>query len=199
MKSERLEILKEHRATLKDILPEFAGKHIRVGFLHGSGFVYCNMVTEDTVKEIRKEQDEILSEMGKIVVLLSNDLKRMWQIGLAGYITKEVNRERKAYQFKTAGRGREFIPSSADEIETKYRKKIDYMEKYIERWGYLTSKRDFILGAQYLTSYPSIDPEALGTYIIILDGDIQGKYWNEKEYLTRFVDMGKEDDTDGMD
>ena len=187
-KEKRLEDLKAGGATCADVLPEFIVKHVRIGFLRGSGFVYCNIVDDNTVAMIRKEQESILSEMTKQATLVRNDIVYLKRIGLAGYITKEVNRERKAYENKTFGHGRGFIPSSAEQIEKKYLKRLDYQQRYMEMYEQLVKAKDFILGAKYLTSYASVDVEAPDTVIIILEGSVKGRYWMEKEYLSGIVE-----------
>ena len=106
-----------------------------------------------------------------------------------------MNRERKAYQSKTFGcvQRRGFIPSSAEQIEKKYLKRLDYQQRYMEMYEQLVKAKDFILGAKYLTSYASVDVEEPDTVIIILEGSVKGRYWMEKEYLSGMVESESEE------
>ena len=158
--------------TCRELLPEWYGYHIRVGFAKGSGFVYCKMCDENTEQELAEVEEKLRADAVRNLAAAEAKLKWLEGMGLQGYIQKKLP------------------PSQWDDIEKRLRvgELYDNMVRTYERsvriYSELQRQQDMILGARFLECYPSIDPEAPNTLIVILDGDIGGRYWSEKEYMT---------------
>lgn len=158
--------------TCRELLPEWYGYHIRVGFAKGSGFVYCKMCDENTEQELEEVEERMRQDAIKTGKAASAKLNWLLSIGLQGYIEKKLPPSQWYDSVRRL------------QVGEAYQSMLDSYERSVSACKALRDRRDMILGARFLECYPSIDPEAPNTLIVILDGDIGGKYWTEQEYLT---------------
>ena len=175
--------------TMRKLLPDLYGRHIRIGYSKGTSFVFMNVVNEQTEDELAMVAYWLQRDAIKQIENAKSKLKVLKQIGLEGWLAK---------QFKEPARlSMERRMNSAE----NYFVLIKSCERTIEKNRHNAKRQGIILDDRVVDIYPSIDPETEGHLIIILDGDINGKYWIEKEYLAGHVplDDGKEEEDDGTD
>lgn len=174
--------------TCREMLPQWYGKHIKIGFNKGSSFVFCNVCNEGTEQELERVEDKIRKEMLRNIETATSKLKTLQTIGVEGFIIKMY--------------GRDYFPPPHKRVQAAeaYYAQMRSAERGIKKYTELSKGdgRGMILEARYLESYPSTDPTLPDTLIVILEGDINGKYWFEEEYLTGHVaqDDRRESDED---
>lgn len=171
--------------TCREMLPEWYGHHIRIGFSKGSGFVFCNVCNEQTEQELQAVEDKMRGEMLRNLEAATSKLKALKAMGMEGFIER-------AY-------GKNYFPPPHKRVRAgeEYYAQIRTCERGIKKYMELSKDTNHrILDATYLECYPSIDPEAENTLIVMLEGDINGRYWLESEYLAGHVplDDGKEEE-----
>lgn len=159
--------------SCREVLPEFFGRHLRLGFVDGTGFIWCNLCGKDTEAEIRHEQNVIREQL---TTSLNNSKMKLETLKSNGYGSYKYKIEKNHPHIK-----RDLIPK-------RWRSLLESMGKTIKRTqiklDLVTEDKDFILNAKVVRTFLSEDPEEYpGTTIILLDGDFDGKYWNESEYL----------------
>ena len=195
--NKRLRELAASKATLREVLPEFEGYHIRIGYTNGSGFVFCGHCVEGIVSEIEAEQEFIRSEANRIMKDTMGDYNFLDRIGLEGFCNREVEKSWKEFKARLVGRvfKPEYKMPDRAAMVSKYEKRMNVYKKAIEKYTWCLEHPNMILDATFVETYPSIDPEEPDTVIILVDGKLSGKYWNEKEYKNRY-EGGEEDEQD---
>lgn len=179
------------------MLQEFNGCHIRIGYTKGSGFVYCGHCGVWTAAEILAEQEVLTAEANRIMKDALTEFNFLERIGVEGFCHKEVERSWKEYRARMAGRvfKLQYKPPERATMVGKYEKRMNVYKKAIDKYTWCLEHPNMILDATFVETYPSIDSEEPDTVIILVDGKLSGKYWNEKEYKNRY-EGGEEDETD---
>ena len=159
--------------TCRDILKELYGRHVRIGFKNGTSFMYCNKVTDSTEAEIKAEQNKFVEK-----VRTSNENAK---IDIANFESAGLEK----FSYKMKKNGRRF---SSKDLKERYNnllnQKKNYIKKTEDRLIFITKIcPDFILDCEVVEGFMSTDPEEPETVIILLNGDFDGDYWNEEEYL----------------
>ena len=178
------------------MLQEFSGRHIRIGYTNGSGFVYCGHCGVWTAAEILAEQEVLTAEANRIMKDALTEFNFLERIGVEGFCHKEVERSWKEYRARMAGRvfKLQYKPPDRATMVGKYEKKLQVCKRAIDKYTWCVEHPNMILEAVFVSAYQSIDPEEPDTIIILLEGDINGKYWNEKEYKNRYTYEEKEEE-----
>ena len=155
--------------TLREILPEYMGQHVRIGFNKGSGFIFCKKVSEYTEQEIDNLQKGFLAYAQVQLQLSAKDYK--WMCGITE--DEYVITAKKHHSVKSEKSLRRYY---------KYKKKS--LQNTISKLSKLIRKTDIYLSSKFLKSYKSDDPtDPNDVTIILLEGNIKGDYWDEYEYI----------------
>lgn len=156
------------RKSLREVLPEYEGKHVKIGFNHGNGFIFCNYVTDKTEEELRIAQELFYDKSKDYLRDLKTNYELLKDLGEAAYVSKVR---------KT------FPKRKPDRILDEYKNRLRTARNSIAKYTELLKSNDLYLGATFVEAYESIDPMSEGAIIILLEGWIQGDYWFEEEYL----------------
>lgn len=167
--------------TLREYLPELLGRDIRIGFDHGSAFVYIGPVTNDTEAELLRIQSEIRAQIVRSGKDAAAEHAKLMVMGCDAWVQAERDKAKKRYD-ACRTHMRPWKEPDLDELARKYTEKLGYLERTIDRGHRYDTTPQFMMNAKVTEQYPSIDPECRGVTILLLDGDVRGGYWTENEY-----------------
>lgn len=171
--------------TVREEIQKHMGNHIKLGF--GSGFVYCDVVTENTEAEIIEWEGYYLGNLEKSLAGLLKKYEEVKRLGVEAWIENEIIMMQSK---KDADARIEAIEYDKDVVintfnEAKERRRL---RNYAEALpGKITSKRSEIrnfqpfLGREVKEVYKSIVIEDC-TIIIGKGKTVNGAFWDNDEY-----------------
>lgn len=160
--------------NMREVLPNYVGKHVKIGFNKGSGFIFCGLVDEDILDEITDlqnvyyEKNQIYYDRSKI------NLKWLENMGEELYVVKKLEYNKKYMRTR-----------NEKHIRREYKRRMTSLKNTCEKLEKNLNTPDIYLNSKFVKEYNSDDPTCKGTVIIIFDGDVSGDYWFEEEYYGR--------------
>ena len=171
--------------TVREVLKEYKGKAIKLG--GATGFIFCSVVDDDTIKVIREASRKELKSYRQVLKDAenrSNNFGSRWKTRTANAIKiyKADVREGSAPRYKSVADLR------AKHVELQRREK---KRNASEIPTYAEKIKNFkpILDRKVKEIYPSMvnDDET----IIIFEGDTTGMFWDREEYESKKLGTNK--------
>lgn len=171
--------------TVREVLKEYKGKAIKLG--GATGFIFCSVVDDDTIKVIREASRKELKSYRQVLKDAenrSNNFKARWNTRTANAI--------KVYNANVRDGFKPQYTSIADlrakHVELQRREKKRNASE-IPIYGDKIKNFKPILDRKVKEIYPSMvnDDET----IIIFEGDTTGMFWDREEYESKKLGVNK--------
>ena len=167
------------RQPLKNCLKDYKGKCVKIHAEQGSNFVYCDKVSSKTEKELIDISVNYLAWLKRKLTKAQYTLKNIDLI----YDNKISKQKEKA---KVSVRIRKKLNDYIAKMEKKKAKQLVLLPTVIMSLRKQVSLYTPLTERNVVDIYPSISPDEMeNTYIIVIRGHEQGKYWTIKEYQDR--------------
>ena len=172
---------------LRDILPDFEGYDIKVGF--GSSFVYCDTYTDKTVPEIEFQSESELERMKTRLSTLESQMHLVQKNGFDKYAQKKYIAECARVD------NYNFDPKNVDRAKKKYPDESLFYEKLRVKYGNLKSNirslrrriKEFVpfMDREIEEIYDSCCEPQTKILVGKKNGYVDGDFWDSQEYRDR--------------
>ena len=177
---------------IKEFLAEYEGKHVKVGFRNGTGFVWCGKVGESTMGELEKEQTAYFDRINTTYNNLRAKYEKLCEDGFDTWYNAQV---RLMFQRYNASHPSQigFKAPEIDFMRNKYITLKERMERAISTYHKALNVVNPFFDSEVIDAYRATAPWDLGTIIVICEGTCAGKYWDEDECING-VEVVDDDD-----
>lgn len=171
--------------TVREVLKEYKGKAIKLG--GATGFIFCSVVDDDTIKVIREASRKELKSYRQVLKDAENrrdNFKARWNT-------------------RTANAIKVYNANVRDGFKPQYESVADLKAKHVE-----LQRRENMRNASEIPNYtqrianfkPILDRKVTEIYpsmvnddetIIIFEGDTTGMYWDREEYESKKLGVNK--------
>lgn len=170
--------------TVREVLKEYKGKAIKLG--GATGFIFCSVVDDDTIKVIREASRKELKSYRQVLKDAenrSNNFGRRWETRTANAIRVYNANVRDGFkpQYK------DIADLKAKHTELQHREKKRNASE-IPIYGEKIKNFKPILDRKVTEIYPSVVNDET---IIIFEGDTTGMYWDRDEYESKKLGVNK--------